>query len=78
MCALEVISLVLGCLLPEIAVIFLLWGGPGGMTGIRNWVGDDVPLNISLNGWPFAGLQVAPCPLQRPGSGMVWEGTVVI
>ena len=41
-------------------------------------MGDDLALNISLNGWSFAGLVVAPCPLQGSGSGMVRGGKVVI
>lgn len=41
-------------------------------------MGDDLSLNISLNGWSLAGLVVAPCPLQGSGSGTVRGGKVVI
>lgn len=47
------------------------------MTRSRSWVADGPSLDISLNGWSFAGLEVAPCLLRGPGSGMVRGGKVV-
>ena len=48
------------------------------MTGIKNWMGDDLIRNISSNAWSFGGLQVAPRPRQESRSGMVWGGKGVI
>lgn len=48
----------------------------------RGWGGDKnremITLPISLSGWSFAGLEVAPGPLQGCGSGMVRGGKAVI
>lgn len=84
-CTLEVISLVLGWLLPEIAGIFffffLVGEGMGGVSGIWDWMGDDISLNISLNEWSFAGCRLlhAYCRgLAQGWSGEVRGGKVVI
>ena len=50
--------------------------GTGWGTRIRSWMGDELSLNMSLNGWSLAGVAVAPCPLQGSGSGMVRGGKV--
>jgi len=50
--------------------------GTGWGTRIRSWMGDELSLNMSSNGWSLAGVAVAPCPLQGSGSGMVRGGKV--
>lgn len=64
----EVISLVLGSLLPERdSSDFFFWRRKLGVTRIRSWMGDDFSLNISLNWMAFC--RLGSCSMSTAG---VW------